>query len=78
MRMVLPQHLTHDASTLAMGTVREESHVMHGVEDTAVHGLEPISHVGQGTSHDHAHGIVQIGPLHLLSDIDGLYSHGAH
>ena len=33
-------------------------------------GLQPVSNIGQCATNDHAHRIVEIGPPHLVFDID--------
>jgi hypothetical protein len=35
-------------------------------------GLEAVADVGQGAADDHRHGIVEIRPLHLLFNVDGM------
>src|ERR1039457_1805994 len=37
-----------------------------------MHGLQSVAHIGQGAADDHRHGVVEIRPLHLLFNVDGL------
>ena len=44
----------------------------HGEEDAPVARLEPVAGVRQRAADDHRHRIVDVGPLHLLFDVDAL------
>ena len=72
MGVVLPHDLAHDARALGMRPVRAVAAVVHPVEDLAVHRLEPVPHIGQRATDDDRHRVVQIGPLHLGLQVDGL------
>jgi hypothetical protein len=36
-----------------------------------MHGLQTVADVRQRPAHDYAHGVIEIGPPHLVFDIDG-------
>jgi hypothetical protein len=71
-RVVVTHHLADDTGTLVVPAVRPETGVVHGVQHPAVHRLKPVADVRQRTGHDHAHGVVDVGPLHLVLDVDRL------
>ena len=50
-----------------------KAHLLHGVENAAMHRLQSVADVGQGAADDHRQGIVEIRPLHLLFNVDGLH-----
>ena len=69
MRMVFAQHVAHDAGALAVGLVRGDAQLVHGVEDTAVHRLEAVAHIRQGTPDNDAHGIFDIAFFHFADQL---------
>ena len=71
-RMILAHDLADDAGALARGPVRLQPHLLHRKKYAAVHGFQAVADVGKGAADDHRHGIVEIGPLHLLFNVDGL------
>jgi hypothetical protein len=75
--MVLAHDFADDAGAFARGLVGLQAHLLHGVENAAMHGLQSVAHVGQGAADDHRHGVVEIRPLHLLFNVDGLNVRGA-
>ncbi len=81
-RVVLAQHLAHNAGALLVVRARPQAQFGHGVEDAPLHRLETVADVGQRPRHDDAHGIVEVGGTHLLLDLYGadvsgrcLYNH---
>jgi hypothetical protein len=71
-RVVVAHHVADDPGALHVSAVRPEARVVHRVQDLAVHRLEAVADVGQRTSDDHAHRVVEIRPLHLDLEADGL------
>ena len=71
-RMVLAHDFADDAGAFARGAVGLQPHLLHGVKNAAVDGLQSVAHVGQRAADDHRHGVVEIRPLHLLFNVDGL------
>ena len=76
-RMVLAHDFADDAGALARGASRSQAHLLHGVKNAAMHRLQSVAHVGQRAADNHRQGIVEIRPLHLLFNVDGLYVEGA-
>ena len=70
MRMILTDHVAHDARRLAVGLVPVIAILVHREQDTAVDRLQPVAHIGQRAAHDHAHGVIEIAPAHLVFDGD--------
>ena len=68
-RMVLPQHLAHDASTLPVPALGGEVEHLHGVEHAAVDGFEAGPHIGQGAAEDGGHGVGHERGLQLLDEL---------
>ncbi len=40
-------------------------------------GLEAVADIGQSSADDDRHGVVEVGPAHLLFNIDGIEEGGA-
>ena len=70
--MVLAHDFADDAGAFARGLVGLQAHLLHGVQNSAVDGLQSVADVGQRAADDHRHGVVEIRPLHLLFNVDGL------
>ncbi len=70
--MVLAHDFADDAGAFARGTTGAESHLLHGVQNAAMDGLESVANIGQRTADDDRERVVEIRPLHLLFNIDGL------
>ena len=71
-RVVLPDHVADDRRRLAVGTVGPEAGLEHRPEDPAVHRLQTVTHLGQRASDDHGHRVVEVRPLDLVFQLDGL------
>src|SRR5690606_27205681 len=69
-RVIFAQHLAHHPGRLAIGPVRIEAHIVHGVQNTPLHRLQPIAHIGKRARDNHAHGVTQIGVTHLIVDVN--------
>ena len=72
MRMVLAHDFADDAGAFARSFIRLQPHLRHRVKNSAVDGLQSVADVGEGAADDHRHGVVEIRPLHLLFNVDGL------
>ena len=70
-RVVLAQHVAHDARALAVGLVGRHAQLVHGVDDAPVHGLEAVAHVRQRAGDDDRHGVGDERLLHLRLQVDG-------
>src|SRR5699024_701326 len=68
--VVVAHHLADHLRALREGAVGAVAAVEHRVDDAAVDGLEAVAHVRQGAGDDHAHRVVEVGPLHLVVEID--------
>ena len=75
--MVVAHDVADDLGGLGVLLVELEAHLLHAVEDAAVDGLEAVTDVGQGAADDDRHGVVEVGPAHLLFNIDGEHEGGA-
>src|SRR5438270_810683 len=64
-RVVLPHHVTDDATALGVATVGAVAAVVHGIQHPTVHGLETVTHVGQRARNDDGHRVVEEAALHL-------------
>ena len=71
-RMVFADHVADHAGALDVGPAVDVSPFAHGEQDAPVAGLQPVARVRQRPAHDHRHRIVDVGPLHLLFDVDRL------
>ena len=71
-RVILAEHIAHDAGAFAVRPIRCQAQFVHRVEDAALHRLEAIAGIGQGPTHDHAHRVLEVGALHLLMQGDRL------
>ena len=67
-RVVLAEHLTDDGRALAIGRIRPQTHLVHGVEDAALDRLQAVAHVRKGARDDHAHRVVEVRRAHLVFD----------
>ena len=72
MRVVTAHYVADHSCALGEVTVRPISTVVHRVQNPAVHRLESVAHVGQRARHDDGHRVVQVRPLHLSLQINGL------
>ncbi len=70
-RVILTHDVADHARGFAIGAVPDVALLMHGEEHAPVHRLEPVAHVRKRPAHDHAHGVIEIGPTHLVLEIDG-------
>ena len=70
--MVLAHDIADDASAFARRPIRLQTHLLHCKKNSAVDGFQAIADVGERAADDHRHGIVEIRPLHLLFNVDGL------
>jgi hypothetical protein len=75
--MVVAHDVADDLGGLGVFFVELEAHLLHAVEDAAVNGLEAVADVGEGAADDDRHGVVEIGPAHLLFNIDREHEGGA-
>ena len=71
-RMVLAHDFADDAGAFARSAIRLQPHLLHRVENAAMDGFQSVADVGQRAADDHRHGVVEIRPLHLLFNVDGL------
>ena len=71
--VVPAQHSANGVGALAVGLLRPQGVLVHGVEDAPVHRLQAVPHVGQGPLYNDRHGVVQEGLLHLLFQVNGNY-----
>ena len=69
--VVVAHDVADDLGGLGVLLVELEAHLLHAVEDAAVDGLEAVADIGQGAADDDRHGVVEVGPAHLVFDIDG-------
>ena len=68
-RVVVLQHLAHDAGATSSSRVRREPLLLHRVEDAAVHRLEAVAHVGQRAADDDRHRVVEERAADLVLDV---------
>ena len=73
MRMVFAHHFADDTSALARRPPRSQPHLLHRVQNPPMHRLQPVAHVRQRAADNHRQRIVEIRPLHLLFNVDGLH-----
>ena len=76
-RMVLAHHFADDAGALARGASGSQPHLLHRVQNAAMHRLQSVANVRQSTADNHRQRIVEIRPLHLVFNVDGLHVEGA-
>ena len=81
MGMVFTDHVADHAGRLLVGLVEIIAQHAHCEKHAPVDGLEAVSHVRKGPAHDHAHRVIEVGPLHLvfqvdLEDLSCDFSHG--
>ena len=69
-RVVLADHVAHDARALLVGLVPVVAELAHRVQHTAVNRLQTVANVGQRATHDHAHRVVEVRLLHLVFEVD--------
>ncbi len=79
-RVVLTDHVAHDAGGLLICTVPVVVELVHGVQHAPVHGLEAVAGIGKRSAHDHAHGVIEIAAAHFLfkTDGQGFFGEGGH
>ena len=77
MGMVVAHDVANYLSGLGVLLVKLEAHLLHAVEDAAMDGLEAVADVGECAPDDDRHGVVEVGPAHLLFDVDGEHECGA-
>src|SRR2546430_2495400 len=77
MRMVLTHDFAYDAGALTRSPSRSQTHLLHRVQNAAMHWLQSVANVRQSAADNHRQRIVEIRPLHLLFNIDGLHVEGA-
>ncbi len=70
-RVVLSEHVTDDERRLAVGAVRRERQLAHGVEDAAMDGLESVARIRKRAADDDGHGVVEERLAHLLLERAG-------
>ena len=68
--MVLTHYVSDHTSGLLIGLIVSHALFIHGVENAPVNGLQPIPDIGQSSAYDHTHGVIDVGGLHLLSDVN--------
>ncbi len=71
-RVVVTHDVTDDARTLEVTAVRAVTTVVHRVQDAAVHRLEAVTDLRQRPADNDRHRVVEVRPLHLDFDADGL------
>ena len=69
-RMVAAEHITDGRCRLAVGLIRGQAVLVHGVQDAAVYRLEAVAHIRQRAADNNTHCIVDITFLHLAFEID--------
>ena len=69
-RVVLTDHVTHDARGLLVGLVPVVAQLAHREQDAPVHRLQAVAHIRQRPPHDHAHGVVEVGLAQFAFDAD--------
>ena len=72
MRVVVTHDVADNSRALGEITVRPIPTVVHRIQHAAVHWLQSVAHVGKRPRHDDGHRVVQVGPLHLGLQINGL------
>ncbi len=70
--VVVTHDVADDLGGLGVLLVELEAHLLHAIEDAAVDGLEAVTDVWQGSANDDRHGVVEVGPAHLLFNVDGV------
>ncbi len=76
MWVVIAHDVTNNAGALGEVTVRSIPAVIHRIQHAAVHWLETVAHVRKRARHDDGHRVVQVGPLQLGLQINGLDARG--
>src|SRR6202011_3401676 len=61
---------------LTRGPVGLQPHLLHCKKNAAMDGLHAVADVGKSAADDHRHGVVEVRPLHLLFNVDGLNVQG--
>jgi hypothetical protein len=69
--MIFADDVTDDTGGLLVGLVVVVTQFLHRVEHATVHRLEAVAGIGKRAPHDHAHGVIEVGPPHLVFEIDG-------
>ena len=68
--VVLPDHVAHQPGRLLVGAVIVVAQFPHGVQYAAMHRFEAVAGIGQRSTDDYAHGVIEVGPPHLVFEID--------
>src|SRR4028118_20487 len=79
-RVILAQHLPHDAGAFAEGSIGSQAQFVHGVENASVNGLETVPGIWERPTDNYAHGVFQVRSGHLITQIRRDYPRlrGAH
>jgi hypothetical protein len=72
--MVVTDDFADDLGALDVLLAVNPAAILHGVEDAAVDGLEAVARIRQRATNNDAHRVVNVGPLHLLFDVDEVQS----
>ncbi len=67
-RVIFTHHVADGAGRLAERLVPVEAVLVHRVEDAPMHRLQTVARIRKRARHDHAHRVIEVGPLHLISD----------
>ena len=70
MRVILTNHIAHDASRFLVGLVPIIAELVHGEQHPSMHRFQAIAHIGQRAPHDHAHRVIHVGLFQLVFNID--------
>jgi hypothetical protein len=65
-RMELAEHVPDHGRALLVRTIRIETHLVHGVQDSPMYGLESVPDIREGALHDDGHRVVEKRFAHLL------------
>ena len=66
MGVIPAQNVAHSGGGFAVGLIRRQIVLIHGVKNAAMHRFESVPHVGQRPAYDDAHGISDIRFPHLF------------
>ncbi len=72
MRVIFTHHVPGDAGALDVFLVPVEAQLVHPVQNAPVNRLQSVADVRKRAAHDNAHRVIEVGPLHLLHDGNGL------
>ena len=70
-RMILADHVAHDAGRFLVGLIPVVAKHRHGVEDPSMYRLQPVAHIWKRTANDYTHRVIEVGLTHLLLEIGG-------